>query len=88
VANEQLAVLSRSLANPESVVIWRGWVLEPCLTTPFLFRLALHRRRRWVLELQPVLALAAAIDRAQPLRHDAFEAHLAGVPEDDIAVMR
>jgi hypothetical protein len=28
VANEQLAVLSRSLANPESVVIWRGWVLE------------------------------------------------------------
>jgi hypothetical protein len=27
VANEQLAVLSRSLANPESVVIWRGWVL-------------------------------------------------------------
>jgi hypothetical protein len=28
VANEQLAVLSRSLANPESVVIWRGGVLE------------------------------------------------------------
>lgn len=35
------------------------------------------------LELQPVLALAAPIDRAEPLGHNAFAAEHAGVAEQD-----
>src|SRR6516225_3976195 len=39
--------------------------------SPIFFRLALHRRRRRVLELEPVPRAAADIRRAQALRHDA-----------------
>ena len=45
-------------------------------------------RRRRVLELQPVAGATGAVARAQPLRHDAFEPHLAGVLEHDVAAMR
>src|SRR5262249_3932209 len=54
---------------------------------PILVRLALHRRRIRVLELEPVLRPAGAVARAEPLRHDALEAHLAGVPEYALAIV-
>ena len=47
-----------------------------------------HRRRIRVLELEPVAGATGALARAQPLRHDAFEPHLAGVLEHDVAAMR
>src|SRR5215831_9307993 len=56
-------------------------------SAPVLLGLALHRRRVRVLELQPVLRAARSIARAKPLRDDAFEAHLAGVPEYALAVV-
>src|SRR5262245_5128875 len=43
-----------------------------------LLRLALHRRCRQVLHLEPIRRAAGAIHRVLPLRHDAFESHLAG----------
>jgi hypothetical protein len=48
---------------------------------PALFRLALHRRRVRVLELEPVAGAAGAVARAQPLGDDALEPELAGVAE-------
>src|SRR5215813_3032694 len=55
---------------------------------PILLRFALHRRRRRVLELEPVPCAAADIRRAQALRHDALAAEAAGVAVDDVAVVR
>src|SRR6516164_7002068 len=55
--------------------------------TPVLFRLAFHRWRFRVLELEPILRPAGAVARAEPLRHDAFEAHLARVPEYALAIV-
>jgi hypothetical protein len=49
--------------------------------------IGLHRRRLRILELEPVLAPAAAIDGAEPLTDDALKAHHAGVTEHHIAVM-
>src|SRR5262249_55027436 len=53
---------------------------------PVLFRLPLYRGRVGVLHLDPVRGTPRAIRRVFPLRHDAFEAHLAGVGEDGRAV--
>jgi len=58
------------------------------LSAPILFGLALRRRRTGVLELEPILALAAAVGRAESLRDDAFQAHLARMSKDHVAVMR
>src|SRR5215470_4365268 len=53
---------------------------------PILFRLALHRRRRRVLHLEPIRRAPRAIRRVLPFRDDTFESHLAGVGEDGRAV--
>src|SRR5262245_46557260 len=47
---------------------------------------ALHRRSRRVLHLEPVGGATGTVGRVLPLRHDAFEAHLAGMSEDGRAV--
>src|SRR5215831_15360976 len=62
----------------------RGRLSSPA---PILLRLALHRRRIRVLEFQPILRPIGAVARPEPLRHDAFESHLAGVPEYALAVV-
>jgi hypothetical protein len=41
-----------------------------------------------VLRLQPIAAWAALIEAARPLRHDPFEAEVAGVGEHDGALGR
>jgi hypothetical protein len=51
-----------------------------------LFCLALYCWRFRILELQPVLRPTGAVARAEPLQHDALEAHLAGVPEYALAI--
>src|SRR5262245_47360580 len=48
---------------------------------PVLFRFAFHRRRRRILELEPVAGAAGHVAGSQALRHDALEAHPAGVRE-------
>src|SRR6476469_8447235 len=53
---------------------------------PLLFRLAPNRRRRRVLDLEPVRRSAGAVRRAQPLRHDALAAERARVLVDRRAV--
>ena len=55
---------------------------------PILLRLALHRWRCRVFELQPVLGAAADVWRAAPLRHDALAADFTGVAKDGVAAMR
>jgi hypothetical protein len=55
--------------------------------SPILLGLALHHRRDWVLELQPVSRTAATIRRAEPLGHDALAAELAGMAEDGRAIV-
>src|SRR6185295_13134360 len=55
----------------------------PPLSAPVLLRLVLHGRRIRVL-LEPVAGATGAVARAQPLRHDALEPHLAGVLEHDV----
>src|SRR5262249_1744085 len=59
----------------------------PALLPPPLLRLALHRWRFRVLELQPILRSAGSVARPEPLRHDALEAYLAGVPEYALAIV-
>src|SRR5215813_10894219 len=56
-------------------------------SAPLFLRLAFHRKRIRVLELQPILRPAGAVARAEPLRHDAFEAHLASVPKYALAIV-
>src|SRR5215469_14322975 len=56
----------------------------PC---PILLRLALHRRRFRVLELEPVLRATRPVARTDTLRDDAFEPHRAGVPEYALAIV-
>ncbi len=58
----------------------------PSLTAPILFRFALHRRRRRVLDLEPVIDPSRAVQRAEPLRHDALAAETASVLVDDRTV--
>src|SRR5262249_62198175 len=59
----------------------------PPLLAPVLFRLALHRRRRRVLELEPVRRSSRTVVSAEPLRHNAFEAKLAGVGGPDLRLL-
>src|SRR5262249_53781679 len=54
---------------------------------PNLLLLRARRRRCWVLDLQPVTHSARAIQRAEPLRHDALAAERAGMLVDDGAVI-
>src|SRR5262249_43181633 len=56
-------------------------------SAPLFFGLAFHRRRIRVLELEPILRSAGPVARAEPLRDDALEAHLAGVAEYALAIM-
>src|SRR5215472_10073137 len=56
-------------------------------SAPLFLRLPFHRRRFRVLELQPILRSAGSVARPEPLRDDAFESHLAGVPEYALAVV-
>jgi hypothetical protein len=56
------------------------------LLPPILLGLPPHRRCRWVLHLEPVRRAPRAVRRVLPLRHDAFEPHLAGMGEDGRAV--
>jgi hypothetical protein len=55
---------------------------------PVLLRLALHRRRRRVLELEPVPHAAADIRRAEPLRHDPPSRRYGGPSPQMPALMR
>src|SRR5262249_28711026 len=59
----------------------------PPLLAPVFFGVPSHRFARRVLELEPVLRAPGSVARAEPLRHDAFEAHLAGVPEYALAIV-
>jgi hypothetical protein len=54
---------------------------------PFLLRLPLHRRRGGVLHLDPVLAPAATIDRAETLADDALASERTSMVEDYQAVV-
>src|SRR5262245_7703706 len=58
-----------------------GWILRG---TPTLFGLALHRRCRRILALDPVLRAAGAVGRAKALRYDAFEAELARLAKHEV----
>jgi hypothetical protein len=51
-------------------------VMPTLSSTPFLFRLALHRRRFLVLELEPVRRPSRTVARAEPLRDDPLSAVL------------
>jgi hypothetical protein len=51
------------------------------IAPPILLRLALHGCARRVLALEPVGRAAGAVGRGLALRHDALQAHLAGVAE-------
>ena len=53
---------------------------------PILLRLALHCRRFRIFYFQPKRRAPAAIDRAEPLRHDALATELAGEAKDNLAV--
>ena len=46
--------------------IWTGSTSAPPSLAPVLFRLAPHRRRRRILELEPVARAAGAVNRAEP----------------------
>ena len=56
------------------------------VSPPILLRFPLNCRSRQVLHLEPIRRAPRAIRRVLPLRHDAFESHLAGVGEDGRAV--
>ena len=53
----------------------------PLPPPPILLGLALHRRRRRILALEP----CGDVGRAEALAHNALEPELAGVPENDVA---
>src|SRR5262249_53285015 len=54
-------------------------------SAPLFLRLALYRRRRRVLHLEPVAGAPGGIARAQTLADDALEPEFAGVAENDVA---
>src|SRR5262249_39912636 len=60
--------------------------MGPSRPAPIFFRLALHRRSRRVLHLEPITRAPRAVERVLALRHDAFEPHLARMGEDCRAV--
>src|SRR5436190_2029056 len=53
---------------------------------PVLFLFARHRRSRRVFHFKPVRRASRTVGRVLPLRHDAFEPHLAGMGEHGRAV--
>jgi len=55
-------------------------------STPLFFGLAPHRRRRRVLDLDPLLRSAGAVRRTNPLRDNTFTTELAGLLIDDFTV--
>jgi hypothetical protein len=55
--------------------------------TPILLGLAPHRLAGRVLHLEPIGRAARAVGRVPPLRDNVFEAHLAGMAEDDRAIL-
>src|SRR5262249_6527777 len=59
----------------------------PSPPAPIFLRLALHRRARWLLHLEPVAAAARAVERLQPLRHDPLAPEGGGVLEHDVDLM-
>src|SRR5262245_9749488 len=65
--------------------VWRP-ASPPPLLAPILFRLPLHGGCMRVRALDPVGRAAGAVGRRLALRHDAFQAELAGVAEDGLAV--
>ena len=54
-------------------------------STPLFLRLAPHRGRCRILDLESLPGAAGAVSRAEPLRHDALAAELAGLAIDDRA---
>src|SRR5262249_62030454 len=53
---------------------------------PILLRFPLHRRASRILHFEPIRRATGTVARILALRHDAFEAKLAGVGEDGRAV--
>jgi hypothetical protein len=60
--------------------------LPSFLFAPFFLFFALHCRRVSVLHLEPIGRAAGTVWRILPLRDNAFEAELAGVPKYGLAV--
>jgi hypothetical protein len=54
---------------------------------PAILSMSHHRQTVRILHLDPIPARAGAVGRAQALRHDALQAHAAGLPEDRGAVV-
>src|SRR5262249_5161949 len=63
------------------------WKHPRLVSAPLLLSFALHGRCIRVRELQPILRPTGAVARAEPLRHDAFEAHLASVLKYALAIV-
>src|SRR5262245_32674000 len=76
-----------SRAHPAQGALWRLSGELPRRKRECGLLLAFHRRRIRVLELEPILRPAGSVARPEPLRHDAFEAHLAGVQEYALAIV-
>src|SRR5260370_24090329 len=74
--------LSSDIAAPPADAI-----STPLVLAPLLFRLPLHGRRVGIFELEPVFCSAGTITRAEPLGHNAFQSHGAGMLEDTLAAM-
>jgi hypothetical protein len=62
-------------------------VLVAAQSLSVFLRFPLHRWCCRILALYPVPRAAADIRQAEPLRHDALEAELAGVAENDVATL-
>src|SRR5262249_7634074 len=56
----------------------------PLFSAPLLFGFPLHGRMLWVLALNPVWGPPGAVGRAEPLRHDAFEAKLTSMAKHHV----
>ena len=56
-------------------------------SAPVLLGFPLHRWCFWVLELQPIFRSAGSIARAEPLRDDPLQPHLAGMVEYALAIV-
>jgi hypothetical protein len=65
---------------------FRQYSLHGNLSSPLSFPRADHRRAVRVLDLEPIPRGARPVGRAQPLRHDALQAHPACLLEDRSAV--
>jgi hypothetical protein len=56
------------------------------LVAPIFLSLTLHRRRRRVCDLEPLIRATGPVWRAKPFRHNALAAELASVLVDDSSV--